>query len=121
MGSDAKLSVGSTSIRLDDGFKQNRPDLTSAVATCESERIEEPWQVMIENRAVIPVSLVAQRACNPTLADAGRRLKPEIMAAASLFGQGRAPHRAREMAMSCSFRDVTLLHDPEDAVALPKR
>src|SRR3954453_13707864 len=43
-----------------------------AVAACQRERIEESRQALIENRAVIPTGLVAERACNPTLADAGR-------------------------------------------------
>jgi hypothetical protein len=42
-----------------------------AVATCQRERIEQSWQALIENRAVIPAGLVTERACNPTLADAG--------------------------------------------------
>ena len=43
-----------------------------AVAACKRERIEEPRQALIEDGAVIPTGLVAERAGNPTLADAGR-------------------------------------------------
>ena len=43
-----------------------------ALATCRRERIEQSRQALIENRAVIPTGLVAERARNPTLADAGR-------------------------------------------------
>jgi hypothetical protein len=43
-----------------------------AVAACQREHIEEPRQALIENRAIIPTGLVAERAGNPTLADAGR-------------------------------------------------
>ena len=42
-----------------------------AVAACKRERIEEPRQALIEDGAVIPTGLVAERAGNPTLADAG--------------------------------------------------
>jgi hypothetical protein len=43
-----------------------------AVAACKRERIDEPRQALIEDRAVIPTGLVAEGAGNPTLADAGR-------------------------------------------------
>ena len=42
-----------------------------AVAACQRERIEEPRLALIEDGAVIPTGLVAERAGNPTLADAG--------------------------------------------------
>ena len=43
-----------------------------AVAACKRERIEEPRHALIEDGAVIPTGLVAERAGKPTLADAGR-------------------------------------------------
>ena len=42
-----------------------------AVAACKRERIEEPRRALIEDGAVIPTGFVAERAGNPTLADAG--------------------------------------------------
>src|SRR3954447_13910201 len=50
-----------------------------AVAACQRERIEESWQALIENRAVIPTGLVAERASNPTLADAGRADDEQVL------------------------------------------
>ena len=50
-----------------------------AVAACQRERIEESWQALIENRSVIPTGLVAERAGNPTLADAGRADDEQVL------------------------------------------
>ena len=42
-----------------------------AVAACKRQRIEEPRQPPVEDRAVVAASLVAERAGDPTLADTG--------------------------------------------------
>ena len=53
----------------------------TAVAARERERIEQPRQALIEDRAVIPARLVAERACNPTLADTGRADDQQVLVA----------------------------------------
>ena len=50
-----------------------------AVAACQRERIEEPRQALIEDRAVVPTSLMAERAGNPTLTDAGRADDEQVL------------------------------------------
>ena len=71
----------------------------TAVAARERERIEQPRQALIEDRAVIPARLVAERAGNPTLADAGRADDEQVLVPVDpLAGDelvGTAPCRAR--------------------------
>ena len=50
-----------------------------AVTACRRERIEDSRQSLIENRVVIPIGLVASRARNPTLADAGRADDEQVL------------------------------------------
>ncbi len=50
-----------------------------AVAACKRERIEQPRQALIEDRAVVPTGLMAERTGNPTLADAGGADDEQVM------------------------------------------
>ena len=51
----------------------------SAVAACQRERIEQPWHAMIEDRAIVAACLVAERAGDPTFADAGRTDDEQVL------------------------------------------
>ena len=53
----------------------------AAVAASERERIEQPRHAMIEDGAVVAAGLVAERACNPTFADAGRADDEQVLVA----------------------------------------
>ena len=50
-----------------------------AVAAGKREHIEESRQALIEDRAIIPTGLVAERTGNPTLADAGRTDDEQVL------------------------------------------
>ena len=50
-----------------------------AVAAGKRERIEQPRQALIEDRAIVPTGLVTERAGNPTLADAGRADDEQVL------------------------------------------
>ena len=52
-----------------DGFEQAA---IAAVAASEGERLEQPRDAMILDRAIVAASLVAEGAGNPALADPGR-------------------------------------------------
>src|SRR6476659_9087979 len=43
----------------------------SPVTACQREGLEQPRHAMVEDGTVVAACLVAQRACNPTLADSG--------------------------------------------------
>jgi len=51
----------------------------TAIAACQSERIEEAWQPAIADRSVVTASLMAERTGNPTLADTGRANDQHIL------------------------------------------
>ena len=41
------------------------------VAACECQGIEQPWQAMVEDGAIVATCLVAERTGKPTFAGAG--------------------------------------------------
>lgn len=43
----------------------------ASIAACQREGLKQPRHVMVEDGTVITACLVAQRACDPALADAG--------------------------------------------------
>ena len=55
------------------------------VAASESERIKQPWDAMIEHRAIVAARLVAQRAGDPTFAGSGRAADQQILPAGNPF------------------------------------
>jgi hypothetical protein len=44
----------------------------SPVTACQREGLEQSRHAMVEDGMVVAACFVAQRACNPTLADSGR-------------------------------------------------
>jgi hypothetical protein len=44
----------------------------ASVAAGERQSLEQPWQPMVEDGTIVAACLVAERAGDPTLADAGR-------------------------------------------------
>ena len=51
----------------------------AAVTACQRQRIEQPWHAMIEDGAIVAAGLVAERAGNPTFADAGRADDEQVL------------------------------------------
>ena len=54
----------------------------ASVAAGERQSLEQPWQPMVEDGAVVAACLVAERAGDPTLADAGRADDEQVLLAA---------------------------------------
>ena len=48
-----------------------KPGMTS-IATGQRQRLEQPWNTLIENAFAIPARLVAKGAAYPTFPDTGR-------------------------------------------------
>src|SRR6266702_2426689 len=57
--------------QLDARQALEKPRMTP-VAACECQGIEQPWQAMVEDGAIIAACLVAERTGKPTFAGAGR-------------------------------------------------
>ena len=53
-----------------------------SVAACQREGLEQPRHAMVEDGAVVAACLVAERACDPALADAGRTGDEQVLLAA---------------------------------------
>ena len=51
------------------------------ITASERERIEQPGQAMVEDRAVVAAGLVTERASNPTFADSGRADDEQVLVA----------------------------------------
>lgn len=72
----------------------------AAVAARESELIEQPRSTLIEHGAIIAAGLVAERRCEPALADAGRAADQQVgmvvdPAALDKLGEQRPVEAAR--------------------------
>src|SRR3954470_20837874 len=60
-----------------------RPEqlLVAPVAAREREGVEQAWQALIEHGAIVAACLVAERAGDPALADAGRPDDEQVLVA----------------------------------------
>lgn len=52
----------------------------AAIAAGERQGIEQPWQAMIEHGAIVAAGLVAERAGEPTFAEAGLADDDQVLA-----------------------------------------
>src|SRR5665213_3123531 len=73
-----------------------------AVTACECQGIEQPWQAMIKNRAIVAARRVCQRASDPTFTDAGRTNDDQVLmlidpVSGSELGEQRLVEPARRL------------------------
>ena len=88
------------------GARQTLEELCIAPITAgERERIEQPGQAMVEDRAVVAAGLVAERASNSTFADSGRADDEQVRAACRESHYGRRWQICRSRRQErCDFR-----------------
>src|SRR4029077_3023914 len=73
------------------------------VAACECQGIEQPWQAMVEDGAIVAACLVAERTGKPTFARAGRAADQQALVPCD-------PVAGDELGEQCLVKTARRLH-----------